>query len=180
MTDLAEAAIMELAMGNPTEGTIGLGFTQEKAQAMVDEMRTALKLGVQARADADGWKTQTSLSNVSLGMAIGDVALEIYDDPEMAAQMANSWYMHRLIQIRSNGSTSRGVEGKSNQFGLGNLPEHTYEDLGYSLESLEDNPELQMEALLFFIGKKYGPGYLGLEAALSELVHNPDAWGDLA
>jgi hypothetical protein len=177
MTDLAEAAIMELAMGNPTEGTIGLGFTLEKAQAMVEEMRAALKLGVQARADADGWKSQTSLSNVSLGMAAGSLALEIYEDPEIASQIANSWYLHRIVQVRSKGSTAR-KEGMSNQFGLGNLPEHTYEWMGYTLSRLEDNPELQMEALLNFIGRKFGAGYLGLEAAYSELVHNPDAWGD--
>jgi hypothetical protein len=170
MTDMAKAQIEELA------GI--LGFTPEKAQDMVEAMNDALELGVTARTNADGWKTLDTLSNVSLGMAAGSVALEIYDDPEIASQIANSWYLHRLIQVRSNGSTAR-VEGKGNQFGLGNLPEHTYESLGYTVSSLEDNSELQMEALLYFIGKKYGPGYEGLATAYSDLVHNPDGWGDL-
>lgn len=170
MTDMAEVQIGELARI--------LGFTPEKAQDMVEAMRDALKLGVAARGAADDWKNLDTLSNVSLGMAAGTVSLEIYDDPEIASQIANSWYLHRLVQVRSGGSTKR-VEGKGNQFGLGNLPEHTYEDLGYNIEHLEDNPELQMEALLYFIGRKFGPGYQGLEAAYSELVHNPDAWGDL-
>ncbi|KKK96758.1 hypothetical protein LCGC14_2659560 [marine sediment metagenome] len=49
------------------------------------------------------------LSNVSLAMAAGTVALEIYEnDPEMASQIANSWYLHRLVGVRSGGSTKRG------------------------------------------------------------------------
>ena len=170
MTDMAKAQIEELAQI--------LGFTPEKAQAMVEAMNDALELGVKARGAADNWKTLDTLSNVSLGMAAGTVALEIYDDSEDASAIANSWYLHRLVGVRSGGSTKR-VEGKGNQFGLGNLPAHTYEDLGYSLDSLEDNPELQMEALLFFIGRKFGAGPAGFEAAYSALVHNPDAWGDL-
>ncbi|KKK96757.1 hypothetical protein LCGC14_2659550 [marine sediment metagenome] len=71
------------------------------------------------------------------------------------------------------------MEGKGNQFGLGNLPAHTYEWMGYTVSMLEDNPELQMEAFLFFIGRKFGAGSQGLEAAYSSLVHSPDAWGDL-
>ncbi len=179
MTDLAETAIMELAMGVPGDlNNPGLGFNLEKAQDMVEEMRAALKLGVQARADADDWKNLDTLSNVSLAMAAGTIALEIYEnDPEMAAQIANSWYLHRLVQVRSGGSVKR-TEGKGNQFGLGNLPEHTYEWMGYTVSMLEDNPELQMEALLHFIGRKFGAGYEGLQAAYSELVHSPDAWGD--
>ena len=170
VTAMAEAQIKELAQI--------LGFTPEKAQDMVEAMNDALELGVEARASANDWKTLDILNNVSLGMAAGTVALKIYDDPEIASQIANSWYLHRLVEVRSGGSTKR-VEGKSNQFGLGNLPAHTYEDLGYSLESLEDNPELQMEALLYFIGRKFGAGYQGFEAAYNSLVHNPDAWGDL-
>ena len=179
MTGLIETAIIELARGNPQDpNNPGLGFTIDKAQAMVEEMRTALKLGVEARDTADNWKTLDTLSNVSLAMAAGTVALENLEyDPEMSAQIANSWYLHRLIGVRSGGSTKR-IEGKGNQYGLGNLPEHTYEWMSYTASMLEDNPELQMEALLQFIGRKFGAGYEGLQVAYSELVHNPDGWGD--
>ena len=174
-----EALILQLATtGN--EQFAGLNMTQDKAQDMLEQMRVAIGRGVEATAQADGWKTAERLNpgEADLATAIYEVAVEIYEDPEMAEQMANSYTLHRLIQIRSGGVFER-TEKDSSQFGIGNLPEDTYLDMGYSIENLENNPELQLEALLNFIGQKFFPGYDGLQVALSELVHAPDAWGDL-
>jgi len=162
------------------------GFSQSQTQEMITEMERALVLGKEARVLAAEWKNLNRLrpGKVELGTAIAEVSLEIYDDPEMAEEMAVGHLMHRIIKTRNpNGNITNYDESASgNQFGLGNLPMHTYEELGYSAEMLEDNPEVQLEALMHFIGRKYngsGDAMDGLRAALSDLKHNPGSWGDI-
>lgn len=158
-----------------------LGFPEEKIVEMTLQLETAIAKGVVARDAADAWKELTQLVDTPLAQSISEVALRIYEDTDEARELANSNFLHEIIRIRSQGRTLRTL-GKGNQFGLGNLPEHTYEELGYSgplLEAMDGNPESQIEALLFFIATKYGTGVAGMEAAFFDLINNPDAWGDL-
>jgi hypothetical protein len=178
LTGEAEILLMQLAtVGN--SDIQGLNFTEDKAIAFVEQMKIAVQRGIEARALAEGWATSEKLNPGMSDMATGiwEVAIDAYDDPEDVDKMANSPALHRIIQIRSDGVVGR-VEKDGNQFGIGNLPEHTYEYLGYTLDMVEDNPEEQIRALILFIGEKYGPSYQGVLVALSELIHNPDAWGE--
>jgi len=173
--DVQLAAIAEI-------GAI-LGFPPAKAQEWVDEVVRAFAVGETAMQQAENWEESTTLTpgGTALGHGIYEVALEIYDDMAEASQMTNSRFLHRIIQIRSGGDVLRDEGKDGNQFGLGNLPEHTYVDLGYNdreLKQMETDPKLQLEALLRFVGEKYAPGYGGLQMAMSDLVHNPNAWGD--
>jgi hypothetical protein len=177
-TDNHRASLMALATTG-LEGIPGLGFTQEKAIAFTEIVEQAIERGLTAAAEAENWKTQESLEPGSAGMAtaIAEMAEELYATPEEAEVMANSYYLHRLIQIRSNGDANTQKGG--NQSGLGALPEHTYRDLGFNPETILGDVEAQLKALLTFIGYEYGPGIEGLQAALADLAHNPEGWGNL-
>lgn len=157
-----------------------LGLGEGKIALLIEYVPKAISAAQDAREQAASWKTSGQLIPGEAGLATGiyEVARDLYGeaDPQMLQQMANSYYLHRLIEVRSRGSV--GFKGAGNQFGLGALPEHTYRDMGYTREELEGNAELQLEALLTFIGMKYGPGYEGLQLALTDFVTSPEAWGD--
>ena len=157
-----------------------LGLSPAKAEDMLEQFRIAVKKGNEASAQASEWRTAERLhpGQTALGTAIYDVAVETYE-PAEAEDIADSYVIHRLIEIRNPDGIIGRVEKDGNQFGLGNLPEHTYEALGYTVADLEDNAELQIEALLLFIGRKFDAGLPGVQNALSELIHSPDAWGEM-
>lgn len=180
---LTPAAISALTavLGNGIPGElVGLAMSPDKIESLIQHFEAAVQRGVEAREQAEGWKTAERLPPGEAGMqnAIYDVALDIYEDTEIAEAIGRSGSLHSLIQIRSDGNVGR-TEKDSNQFGIGNLPEHTYEALGYTLDMVEDNPEEQVRALLHFIGTKYGAGYEGILVAYDVLKENPDAWGEM-
>ena len=180
-TAIAAQNIRDIIEGRTDLGP-SLGFPPEKVEAFIQEVAAAFEAGILIRDQADAWKTMTQFvpGDGPLVNAIYDVALDIYDDTEIASQISTSTFLHEIIEIRSGGNTVRDESKIGNQFGLGNLPEHTYKDMNYmNMQNMDANPELQLEALLHFIGLKYGFGYPGLQPAFSELLHNPDGWGEL-
>ena len=176
--------LLQLATsGIAVEGGIapGLGLTQSKAEAFVNAVVQSVQRGRETAFAVDDWENAQTLEpgSAQAFAAIAEVAEDVYQDPEIAETMAKSDFIHRLMLMRSGGNVNH--EGRGNQFGLFALPEHTYEVMGYNVEDLRDNPKEQIEAFLQYIGYwgGYGAGYEGLQAAVSDLMHNPDTWGDI-
>ena len=159
-----------------------LRMTVGQIEIVVEEMRGAIIRANEEVEKATNWADTLVFEpgGVALRTGLATVLLEVYQNEDEAEQMGRSVYLAEIINTRSGGKvTNYDPEANGNQFGLGNLPMHTYEALGYSAEMLEDNPEAQLEALVRFIEKKYGPNYEGLQVAWSDFAHNPDEWGEL-
>ena len=159
-----------------------LRMTPSQIEIVVEEMRFVINRANEEMEKARAWKETLDFEpgGVALRTGLSEVILDVYQNEDEAQRMSASAYMAEIISTRSGGKvTNYDENANGNQFGLGNLPLHTYEALGYTAETLEDNPELQLEALVRFIEKKYGPNYEGLQAAWADFNHNVDEWGEL-
>jgi len=161
-------------------GRLVFGFNDAELEEMFSELDYALRRAQEEMNSAENWKTASSFSAGGAGLrtAVNDVAESIYGR-EGAQQISSSAFLATIINERSgNRVTNYDPSAQGNQYGLGGLPAHTYLALDYTHEMLEDNPEMQLQALFKFLGEKYGPGYEGLQRGFADMLNN-DEWGEL-